>query len=137
MINKIFIVSFTIFLFLFLFFQPKIVNVNFAEEISLKYNSFDKQIDVKITDEQDINELKKMFKNKIGIRDTIYCGFHPKAYLEFKSSTKTIKVFPASDGCASYRINNTNQYLSGDAKFNEQFKKIVGKYDMTFPFPEW
>ncbi|HWP98320.1 MAG TPA: hypothetical protein VN426_15855 [Syntrophomonadaceae bacterium] len=121
-----------------LLYEP--VDVSFAENITLKYDHGTKNINMQITDQNDVNELKqicngKVFRNVI-VSEIAYgepsCGFGT-AEIIFEGHGKKISLFPACDGCDTMRFNLTNKYYYIGNENRRRLVDILGKYGATFP----
>ena len=128
--------------------KPRPFNVNFATEVYIYCNYGDSDygkgrdvIDCKITDQNDIDELKRILDNKWTDNSVPGCGWHDGVYVKFTDGKKTIKLYPGVDGCGtlSMNVNSDLSIRNFSIKREDQkiFKEIMTKYGMEFPMERW
>ena len=106
------------------------VNTSFATEVSIKFHYRDNEIDVVVTDENDIRVLKECL-NGASFRDNPSCGFSLDVSIQFSDGDKSIILCPACDECSSARVGDTDWYIN--IKGREALEAVLRKYGMTFP----
>lgn len=109
-----------------------IVKNDFADSLILEYHYIDKDIHVKIIEEDDIAELKNMLKG-IAYTDHPSCGFTLDILITFTDGQQSIALCPACDGCPILRVNDSDKYLRITKEERERLDIILGKYGMIFP----
>jgi len=108
------------------------IDTSFANSASLKYHYIDKDIDVIITDGEDINALKKMFARRT-YKDNLSCGFSPDISVTLSNGNQSITFCPARDGCPNIQIGDSNMYIRITSEQRNLLNSILGKYGMIFP----
>ena len=106
------------------------VDTSFATEITLKYHYIDKKIDLKITDENDIQVIKENLKG-ISYADNPSCGFSLDISITLSDGQKSIVLCPACDSCAIARIGDSSRYIK--MKDRKAFEAVLEKYGFLFP----
>ena len=107
------------------------IDTSFAKEISLKYHYGDKEIDVIITDENDIRVIKENLKG-VSYKDNPSCGFSPDISITFSGEEKSLVLCPACDSCSTARIGDSSKYVS--IKNREELEAVLEKYGFSFPW---
>ena len=108
------------------------IDVDFANEVVVKYHYMDNEIEMVIVDPQDISELKSILRGK-AIKDNPSCGFTPDISLIFSDDDNNITLCPACDTCALFRVDDSNRYIKTTKEQRQRFEEIVKKYGMEFP----
>ena len=107
------------------------VDISFATEVSIRFHYGDKEIDVVVTDEDDIRIIKESLKG-ISFRDYPACGFSLDTSIKFTDGSKTIVLCPGCDACGSKaRIGDSDRYIH--IKDWKALEAVLEKYGMTFP----
>lgn len=101
------------------------VDPSFATGISLKYYYLDKQIDIVVTDEDDIRILQENLKG-ISYIDSPSCGFSNDVSIKFSDGERELVLCPACDNCSTARIGDSNRYVEIKDRncFRNCFRKI-------------
>ena len=110
--------------------EKNYVDTSFATEILLKYYYMDKNIDVVVTDEDDIRIIKNNLKG-VSYSDNPSCGFSLDISIKFSDGDKSIVICPACDSCSHARIGDSGRYIN--IKDREALEAVLVKYGMTFP----
>jgi hypothetical protein len=110
--------------------EKNYVDASSAKEISLKYHYYGKNIDVKITDEDDIRIIKENLKG-VSYKDFPSCGFSLDISIIFFDGEKSLIFCPACDGCSIARIGDSNKYVN--IKNREALETVLKKYEFSFP----
>jgi len=108
------------------------INSGFATEAILGYNYIDKDISIKITDENDIRALKKVLKG-IPFPDSPSCGFTTDVSITMTNGRKSVVFCPACDGCPILRMGASGKYIGISEKARTKLNTVLEKYGMTFP----
>jgi len=106
------------------------VDTSFATEVILKYYYVDKEIEVVITDEKDLEILKENLKG-ISYLDNPSCGFSLDISLTFTDGEKSIILCPARDSCYTARVGDSGRYIN--IKDRKVLEVVLEKYGMIFP----
>jgi len=106
------------------------IDTLFASRVSLKYYYNDKQIDIIVTDENDIRIIKENLKG-ISYEDNPSCGFSRDISITFSDGDNELVVCPACDGCSKARIGVSNRYIC--IKDINALKTVLEKYGFCFP----
>jgi len=109
------------------------VNSDFASEVLLEYHYSDKNIFVKIADEDDIQTLKKILKGK-PFWDNPSCGFTTDISITMTDGRKRIVFCPANDTCPLLRVNSSEKYIRIAEEDKMRLYGVLEKYGMTFPY---
>lgn len=111
--------------------DKSVTSINLADmsDVMLSYHYGDTDIDCEITDEAEIEMLRKIF-NGYYVEDTPSCGFDDDISITFNDE---IWFCPALDGCSMFRVRNTDMYISVTDEERAEFNAIVEKYGMVFP----
>ena len=115
-----------------LLFNTIVFTSHFATEISLRYKYGLEDIEVKIADSKDIEELKSIL-NGVIYKDTPSCGFSTDISITLTNGEKTVVLCPALDGCATIRVDESNRYISISASGRQRLDEILGRYGFRFP----
>ena len=107
------------------------INVNFADRVSVRYHDNEKEIDVVVTDKQDIAELKNLVNGRIPHEEDLYCGFDLDVSFTFSAGTKNVTLCPAcADACPVLRVNDSNRYIRITRVQRQRLAEILKKYGM-------
>ncbi|MDC7300197.1 hypothetical protein NXH58_00120 [Agathobacter ruminis] len=98
---------------------------NNAEHIRLVYKGDQGDIDVEVTDEDDIKKLKENFDG-YSYKDYPSCGFGYDYAVVFEEGDKKTWMCIAFDECNAARINETDMYI--DIKDRKEVNQILQKY---------
>jgi len=131
MIFKKIVIVLVLVLILEICFQIMPFNVDFADKVYMKFYYDETKIDCEITDENDIRELKKIFRTvsfSHSLFGTPSCGFSTNISLTFQKGDKKIIICPGGDTCGNIRIGESNRYLLFSSKKLKKFDEIFGKY---------
>jgi hypothetical protein len=112
----------------------KPVNLDFSEEITIHYQYANKNINTKITYENDFAELINICKG-VAINDFSIpsCGFGTVEII-FEGNGKRIVLYPACDKCSTMRIGEQDQFFYSLSEADrDKLEEILLKYDVTFP----
>ena len=117
---------------LIVFTHGKVVNLQFAEKITLNYNYGDVVVNMEITDADDFSNLIKICKG-IAVNDYSIpaCGFGT-VELIFEGNGKTVYIYPACDSCNTMRFGKENKYFY-DIKDRAGLISILEKYGVKIP----
>lgn len=108
------------------------INSDFATDVLLEYHYADKDISIKITDENDILALKQILTGR-PFKDNPACGFTTDISITLTNGNKSITFCPANDGCPLLRIDDLGKYIKITDEARTRLNEVVGKYGMIFP----
>ncbi len=113
-------------------FPRSAVVINDSYVVNFRYSYLDKNIEGKIFDKNEIEELEKIIGG-ISYKDSPSCGFSENISLVFISNDMTLTVLPAIDGCSTMKIADENKYISITRQNRRKFDDIMKKYGFKFP----
>ena len=110
----------------------EMLDVSFAEEVALRYSDFDKQVDLIITDPEDVQLLKDNFCNWASAAvSTPSCGFAMDVSLTFRGGNRAVVMCPACDTCDVARVGETEVYVRIIDR--PAVDAVLAKYGAVFP----
>ena len=108
------------------------VDSGFATEVLLEYRYADKDISVKITDEDDVLSLKQILNGHTFV-DSPACGFTTNVSVTMASDSKSIVFCPACDGCPLVLVSDIGRYIKISDAAREELDSILERYGAFFP----
>jgi len=106
------------------------IDVSSATEVSIKYHCNGAEIDVIVTDENDIKVLKENLTGA-SFPENPSCGFSLDISIRFTDGDKSIVLCPARDTCSFARIGETGRYIN--IKDRKALETVLKKYGVIFP----
>ena len=101
------------------------------EDVEITYHTDSADIDFMVEDEADIEALKDIFNGYYDCTKNSYKEFDENVSVSFGNNE--VWFCPALDGSNSFRVRDTDEYISLTDKEMEQFKAISEKYGMVLP----
>lgn len=108
------------------------IDSSFATSALLKYHYINKNLDVAMTDDNDIRVLKEILKGNT-YTDNPSCGFSIDISVTLTDGQKSITFCPACDDCPIIRINESDNYIRITDEQRKLLDVILSKYGMAFP----
>jgi hypothetical protein len=105
---------------------------NFATEALLQYNCTDEKIAVKVTDKNDIRELKGILKG-YAHKDSPSCSFSTDISITMTSESQSIVFCTALDGCPLLEIGDSYTFITISDRARTRLNEIYKKYGIASP----
>ena len=112
---------------IYLAFFHNSVNGDFADQVSVRFAYADSDVELTITDEDDIVALKKILRGR-SFEDSPACGFSNRISVTMSNGKRGVVFCPANDSCPIVRVGDSDRYIYISEEQRGILDGILGKY---------
>jgi hypothetical protein len=117
-----------------LFYSIEYIEIENSSSIILKYSYMEIKIEEILYKKDEIKELENIFNRSIYCSDYPACFFDENISLTFINDNERITLYPALDGCNTFKDFDKNKYLSIGDKKRKKLDNILKRYNfILFP----